>query len=75
MHQYKINDQYLLIDNSEQNTKPISVYVTDFCSEYLFLNNLEQNEFEGPFPSYDYVLELENGDLINEKIKLVKLDI
>jgi hypothetical protein len=75
MHQYKINDQYLLIDNSEQNTNPISVYVTDFCSEYLFLNNLEQNEFEGPFPSYDYVLELENGNLINEKIKLVKLDI
>lgn len=71
MVKYDINNQYLLVDNNIE----IQVYVTDVCSEYLFLNNLEKDVPGENFPSYDYVLELQGGNIMNENITLVKLDV
>lgn len=71
MVKYDINNQYLLVDNNIEMS--CQVYVTDVCSEYLFLNNLKKDDIN--FPSYDYVLELQDGNIMNENITLVKLDV
>lgn len=70
MANFKINQQYLLIDKHNNDIKT-PVYITDVCEDYLFLNDL----MSGPetWKSSDYVLELVSGKVMNKNIRLTKM--
>jgi outer membrane receptor for Fe3+-dicitrate len=68
MGKYSIKNRYFLIDKRNKDFK-IPVYITDMSDEYLFLNDIDnENNYKSP----DYVLELASGKIENKNIKLQK---